>query len=163
MSGFTIPGFNIGQFGLNIPLSGEVGGFTIPGISIGGFPLDVDMSGELGPITIPINIGGTPGFGNTTAAPSSGFFHTGGGGVSGIGNIGAAVSGLGNQVPDALPGTVSGFYNVGHLESGLWNLGNTISGLYNTSPAGILTSAFDSGVKNVGEKLAGFFRTGSGP
>ncbi|MGV7249627.1 hypothetical protein PJN36_21175, partial [Mycobacterium kansasii] len=163
VNGFTIPGFDIGQFGLNIPLSGQVGGFTIPGITIDGFPLNVDLNGGLGPISIPINIGGTPGFGNVTTNPSSGFFNNGDGNVSGVANVGSAISGFWNQVPDSLPGIISGYYNVGHLESGMWNLGNTISGLYNTSPFGILTSAFNSGVKNVGQQLAGFFRTGTGP
>jgi hypothetical protein len=42
-------------------------------------------------------------------------------------------------------------------------LGNTISGVFNTSTIGTVVSAFDSGVANIGQQLAGLFRTGTGP
>ncbi|WP_251990950.1 hypothetical protein, partial [Mycobacterium tuberculosis] len=48
-----------------------------------------------------IDLPAVPGFGNTTGAPSSGFFNSGAGGVSGFGNVGAMVSGGWNQAPSA--------------------------------------------------------------
>ena len=36
-------------------------------------------------------------------------------------------------------------------------MGDTISGFFNTSTAGLLTAAFDSGVGKFGEMLSGFF------
>ncbi|WP_142238662.1 hypothetical protein, partial [Mycobacterium tuberculosis] len=62
------------------------------------------------------NVPASPGFGNSTTAPSSGFFNTGAGGVSGFGNVGAHTSGWFNQSTQAmqvLPGTVSGYFNSG--------------------------------------------------
>jgi len=120
------------------------------------------LNGGLGPINIPINFGG-PGVGNTTSAPSSGFFNSGQGSVSGFGNVGTAVSGFWNQVPETLSGAVSGSFNVGQFVSGMSNWGNAISGYANTSSLGLMTAAFDSGVRNIGQKLSGFFTTGTGP
>ncbi|WP_042756043.1 hypothetical protein, partial [Mycobacterium tuberculosis] len=100
---------------------------------------------------------------NSTTTPSSGFFNSGDGSASGFGNVGPGISGLWNQVPNALQGGVSGIYNVGQLASGVANLGNTVSGFNNTSTVGHLTAAFNSGVNNIGQMLLGFFSPGAGP
>ncbi|MCY0611254.1 hypothetical protein OVV29_37655, partial [Klebsiella pneumoniae] len=73
----------------------------------------------LGPVHILIDLPAVPGFGNTTGAPSSGFFNSGAGGVSGFGNVGAMVSGGWNQAPSALLGGGSGVFNAGTLHSGV--------------------------------------------
>ncbi len=159
----TIPGFAINPFGLNVPLSGGTSPVTIPGFTIPGSPLNLTANGGLGPINIPINITSAPGFGNSTTTPSSGFFNSGDGSASGFGNVGPGISGLWNQVPNALQGGVSGIYNVGQLASGVANLGNTVSGFNNTSTVGHLTAAFNSGVNNIGQMLLGFFSPGAGP
>ncbi|WP_264991436.1 hypothetical protein, partial [Mycobacterium kiyosense] len=92
----------------------------------------------LGPITIPlIDLGGAPGYGNSTTNPSSGFFNSGAGGVSGFGNFGANISGWQNAATGF--GGVSGFRNVGAQQSGLLNWGNTLSGVYNTSGTDLST------------------------
>ncbi|WP_055376665.1 hypothetical protein, partial [Mycobacterium tuberculosis] len=156
-------GFAINPFGLNVPLSGGTNAVTIPGKTIPGSPLNLTANGGLGPINIPINITSAPGFGNSTTTPSSGFFNSGDGSASGFGNVGPGISGLWNQVPNALQGGVSGIYNVGQLASGVANLGNTVSGFNNTSTVGHLTAAFNSGVNNIGQMLLGFFSPGAGP
>lgn len=158
---FVIRGFTIPRFDLSLPLHGSTGDVTIPGFTIPGFPLHVSLAGGLGPIEVPITIAGGPGYVNSTTAPSSGFFNSGAGSTSGVGNIGSAISGFWNQVPDSLPGGLSGYYNVGQLTSGLLNVGNTVSGVYNTSALSLLAQAFDSGVSNIGRQLSGYFFTGS--
>ncbi len=77
--GLTIPAMNP----LSINLSGGTGAFTIPAITIGEIPFDLVAHSTLGPVHILIDLPAVPGFGNTTGAPSSGFFNSGAGGVSG--------------------------------------------------------------------------------
>ncbi|GAB7151666.1 hypothetical protein LRC537489_49260 [Mycobacterium riyadhense] len=188
---FTIPGFRIpvDPIHMEVPLSVTIGPFvspeiTIPQIPVGlgwsgatpafAFPPEItidripvvlDVNALLGPINAPIVIPAVPGFGNATTVPSSGFFNAGGGGVSGITNFGADISGLLNQAATPLLGSVSGYLNFGALQSGLLNSGAGLSGLYNTSILDLnhLTSAFTSGVVNFGRQLSGFLFQGTGP
>ncbi|WP_265975123.1 PPE domain-containing protein, partial [Mycobacterium canetti] len=84
--GFTIPGFTIpaAPLPLTIDIDGQIDGFSTPPITIDRIPLNLGASVTVGPILINgVNIPATPGFGNTTTAPSSGFFNSGDGGVSG--------------------------------------------------------------------------------
>lgn len=136
------------------PLKGNII-VKVPDIYVNNIPLDITVGPALmhipivttvGPITVPvIHIPAAPGFGSFTTDPSSGFFNTGGGGESGIGNFGV---------------NNSGFLNFGALQSGMANLGNTISGFYNTSALGLLTPGLVSGVGNIGREVAGFFNAG---
>jgi hypothetical protein len=48
------------------------------------------------------------------------------------------------------------------MQSGWANFGNAVSGLYNTSVLGLNVAAFNSGIANVGSRLAGLFVTGTG-
>ncbi|OBK45642.1 hypothetical protein A5656_04645 [Mycobacterium gordonae] len=80
-----------------------------------GTPLTVNVGGSAGPVVVQLlHVGAAPGLGNATVAPSSGFFNSGAGGVSGFGNIGQVVSGYGN---------------VGSMVSGVKNLGGLLSGV----------------------------------
>ncbi len=92
--GLTIPAMNP----LSINLSGGTGAFTIPAITIPEIPFTLEAHSTLGPIHIKlIDVPAVPGFGNSTSAPSSGFFNSGAGGVSGFGNFGSNMSGWFNQ------------------------------------------------------------------
>ncbi len=73
--GLTIPAMNP----LSINLSGGTGAVTIPAITIGEIPFDLVAHSTLGPVHILIDLPAVPGFGNTTGAPSSGFFNSGAG------------------------------------------------------------------------------------
>ncbi len=186
----TIPGFTIPTepIGVNLPLSLTIPGFTIPGGTLipqlpvdlglsGGTPpfdtptividriaLDLHAATTIGPINIPIaGFGGTPGFGNSTTVPSSGFFNAGGGGGSGIHNFGTGMSGLLNAMSDPMLGAVSGFANFGTQLSGILNRGADISGLYNRSVLDLVTSAVISGFGNIGQNLSGLLFIGTGP
>ncbi len=133
--GFTIPGFTIpaAPLPLTIDIDGQIDGFSTPPITIDRIPLNLGASVTVGPILINgVNIPATPGFGNTTTAPSSGFFNSGDGGVSGFGNFGAGSSGWWNQAQTEVAGAGSGFANFGSLGSGVLNFGSGVSGLYNT-------------------------------
>ncbi|WP_373877708.1 pentapeptide repeat-containing protein, partial [Mycobacterium kiyosense] len=123
---------------------------------IGGPDIALSLAGGggIGPIKIPvIDLGGAPGYGNSTTNPSSGFFNSGAGGSSGFGNVGAHNSGFLNL---GTGGTgVSGYKNVGDLVSGVKNVGNTVSGWFNTSAVDLATAAHVSGFGNVGSNVSG--------
>ncbi|CCK61474.1 Conserved protein of unknown function, PPE family protein, PPE54 (fragment) [Mycobacterium canettii CIPT 140070010] len=155
--GLTIPAMNP----LSINLSGGTGAFTIPAITIGEIPFDLVAHSTLGPVHILIDLPAVPGFGNTTGAPSSGFFNSGAGGVSGFGNVGAMVSGGWNQAPSALLGGGSGVFNAGTLHSGVLNFGSGMSGLFNTSVLGLGAPALVSGLGSVGQQLSGLLASGT--
>ncbi|CAM4433236.1 PPE family protein [third part] [Mycobacterium basiliense] len=163
--GFTIPGGTlIPQVPLDFGLSAGTPAFDLPPVVIGRIPLELHAGSTIGPIDISIlNIPATPGFGNSTTVPSSGFFNTGGGGGSGYGNFGSAMSGWFNAISDSALGSASGFANFGTQLSGLLNRGAGISGVYNRSTLDLITSAFISGFDNVGEQLSGLLFTGTGP
>ncbi|WP_415823701.1 PPE domain-containing protein, partial [Mycobacterium basiliense] len=94
--GFTIPGFTIptSAIPLTIDIDGQIDAFSTPAITIDRIPLNVGAGVTIGPVPIQgINVPAVPGFGNTTVAPSSGFFNSGAGGVSGFGNFGSGMSG----------------------------------------------------------------------
>ncbi|CKT28477.1 PPE family protein [Mycobacterium tuberculosis] len=155
--GLTIPAMNP----LSINLSGGTGAVTIPAITIGEIPFDLVAHSTLGPVHILIDLPAVPGFGNTTGAPSSGFFNSGAGGVSGFGNVGAMVSGGWNQAPSALLGGGSGVFNAGTLHSGVLNFGSGMSGLFNTSVLGLGAPALVSGLGSVGQQLSGLLASGT--
>ncbi|KAA1251552.1 hypothetical protein F0Q45_03735 [Mycobacterium simiae] len=98
------------------------------------------------PVENPVGVGCSE---SSTTAPSSGFFNSGAGSSSGLGNVGSGLSGFWNAVPNASLGGTSGFQNYGPLQSGVLNLGNTISGIGNTG-LGLLTAAFKSGFAHLG-------------
>ena len=124
----------------------------------GSTALNIAIHSSGGPIRIPLlHIPAAPGFGNDTTSPSSGFFHSGAGGASGFGNLGANTSGLFDW--EALGS--SGVNNVGALSSGFANLGHTVSGLFNASSA---ANPFHDAGQHVGVAqhqldLAGLFRS----
>ncbi|AJP81612.1 hypothetical protein K651_19600, partial [Mycobacterium tuberculosis] len=162
--GFTIPGFTIpaAPLPLTIDIDGQIDGFSTPPITIDRIPLNLGASVTVGPILINgVNIPATPGFGNTTTAPSSGFFNSGDGGVSGFGNFGAGSSGWWNQAQTEVAGAGSGFANFGSLGSGVLNFGSGVSGLYNTGGLPPGTPAVVSGIGNVGEQLSGLSSAGT--
>ncbi|AMC52552.1 PPE family protein PPE56 [Mycobacterium tuberculosis variant bovis BCG] len=162
--GFTIPGFSVPAqpLPLSIDIEGQIDGFSTPPITIDRIPLTVGGGVTIGPITIQgLHIPAAPGVGNTTTAPSSGFFNSGAGGVSGFGNVGAGSSGWWNQAPSALLGAGSGVGNVGTLGSGVLNLGSGISGFYNTSVLPFGTPAAVSGIGNLGQQLSGVSAAGT--
>ena len=68
--------------------------------------IDLAGNGTLGPFEFDvIDFHQTPGFFNSTTAPSSGFFNSGTGANSGLLNSGAGgASGIGNQITVTLPG-----------------------------------------------------------
>ncbi|WP_444308940.1 pentapeptide repeat-containing protein, partial [Mycobacterium marinum] len=138
---------------------------TIPTVTIalGGpstnIPISIVGAVESRTITF-LDIPAAPGFGNTTAGPSSGVFNAGTGGNSGFANFGAASSGLWNSGVAAAGN--SGVQNFGSLASGWANLGNTLSGFYNTSTANLAAPANLSGLFNVGTDLAGVLRDANG-
>ncbi|MCQ4365756.1 PPE family protein, partial [Mycobacterium gordonae] len=106
----TLP-FNIGALNLNTlsNTSGTIGPISVPTITISGPRLSFTLggpgyttyggiSGTVGPIDIPLfSIPAGPGIGNTTGAPSSGFFNSGSGSSSGFFNVGAGSSGWQNM------------------------------------------------------------------
>ncbi|OBJ88957.1 PPE family protein, partial [Mycobacterium asiaticum] len=135
----TMP-FHIDALSLD-PLSntnGSIGPIDVPTITISGPRLTFVLGGPgyttfggiigtVGPIDIPLfSIPAGPGIGNTSGAPSSGFFNSGSGSSSGFFNLGAGSSGWQNVGLGA-----SGVGNVGDLASGMRNLGNSISGAFN--------------------------------
>ncbi|WP_265349288.1 pentapeptide repeat-containing protein, partial [Mycobacterium tuberculosis] len=157
--GLTFPANSL----LNLDVFVGTPGATIPAITFPEIPANAD--GELYVIAgdIPlINIPTTPGIGNTTTVPSSGFFNTGAGGGSGFGNFGANMSGWWNQAHTALAGAGSGIANVGTLHSGVLNLGSGLSGIYNTSTLPLGTPALVSGLGNVGDHLSGLLASNVG-
>lgn len=124
-------------------------------------PLNLHAIGGVGPVDIVGgNVPASPGFGNSTTAPSSGFFNTGAGGVSGFGNVGAHTSGWFNQSTQAmqvLPGTVSGYFNSGTLMSGIGNVGTQLSGMLSGGALG----GNNFGLGNIGFDNVGFGNAGS--
>ncbi|WP_216638318.1 pentapeptide repeat-containing protein, partial [Mycobacterium asiaticum] len=185
----TIPGFTIptGPINIGLPLSLTIPGFNTPAGGIPSLPLgfglesgtpsfdlptavidrilfDLHATSTLGPIDIPLaGFGGTPGLFNTSLLPSSGFFNSGGGTVSGFMNFGTSVSGLLNSVSTAAAGSLSGVANFGTQLSGMLSRGTDIAGLYNFSSLDLFASAVISGFNNIGERLSGFFFTNTGP
>ncbi|MDC9008301.1 hypothetical protein PR350_26765, partial [Mycobacterium marinum] len=119
-----------------------------------GESLQLALSGPgVGPVVIPVaHVPAVAGFGNTTSAPSSGFFNSGTGSSSGFGNVGGG-SGWWNFASGGVG--YSGVGNVGALGSGVFNLGDGVSGWVNTIPS------MGSGVGNVGDGLAGLFSQGA--
>ncbi|MBP0500357.1 PPE family protein, partial [Mycobacterium tuberculosis] len=162
---FVSPEITIPQLPLGLALSGATPAFAFPlEITIDRIPVVLDVNALLGPINAGLVIPPVPGFGNTTAVPSSGFFNIGGGGgLSGFHNVGAGMSGVLNAISDPLLGSASGFANFGTQLSGILNRGADISGVYNTGALGLITSALVSGFGNVGQQLAGLIYTGTGP
>ncbi|AMC91798.1 Conserved protein of uncharacterised function%2C PPE family protein%2C PPE54 (fragment) [Mycobacterium tuberculosis] len=162
---FVSPEITIPQLPLGLALSGATPAFAFPlEITIDRIPVVLDVNALLGPINAGLVIPPVPGFGNTTAVPSSGFFNIGGGGgLSGFHNLGAGMSGVLNAISDPLLGSASGFANFGTQLSGILNRGADISGVYNTGALGLITSALVSGFGNVGQQLAGLIYTGTGP
>ncbi len=162
---FVSPEITIPQLPLGLALSGATPAFAFPPeITIDRIPVVLDVNALLGPINAGLVIPPVPGFGNTTAVPSSGFFNIGGGGgLSGFHNLGAGMSGVLNAISDPLLGSASGFANFGTQLSGILNRGADISGVYNTGALGLITSALVSGFGNVGQQLAGLIYTGTGP
>ncbi|ANZ84099.1 PPE-family protein [Mycobacterium tuberculosis] len=164
---FNAGGFNTGRPPVvtidEIPLLASITGHSEPvDIFPGGeIPFDLVAHSTLGPVHILIDLPAVPGFGNTTGAPSSGFFNSGAGGVSGFGNVGAMVSGGWNQAPSALLGGGSGVFNAGTLHSGVLNFGSGMSGLFNTSVLGLGAPALVSGLGSVGQQLSGLLASGT--
>ncbi|WP_181906838.1 pentapeptide repeat-containing protein, partial [Mycobacterium tuberculosis] len=165
-----IPGFTLFPDGLTFPkipvhvdAFAGIPDFTIfpNGYTIDPIPLQLNLDLTLGPVHILIDLPAVPGFGNTTGAPSSGFFNSGAGGVSGFGNVGAMVSGGWNQAPSALLGGGSGVFNAGTLHSGVLNFGSGMSGLFNTSVLGLGAPALVSGLGSVGQQLSGLLASGT--
>ncbi|WP_373177453.1 pentapeptide repeat-containing protein, partial [Mycobacterium marinum] len=162
----TFPAIHFDTFGLLPQSNGTFGPVTLPDITLSGPSFSLLMGGPdtvvgikaggvAGPVTFSfIDIPAAPGFGNTTATPSSGFFNSGAGSASGFGNSGADNSGLLNLAFGS-----SGYQNVGALQSGIANLGNTMSGVYNT---GLAVPAHVSGIGNIGHNLAGLLRGTAG-
>ncbi|WP_373169697.1 hypothetical protein, partial [Mycobacterium marinum] len=126
IASFVIPRQSVTVIGIDLLYLGPI---TIPQINITGPVLSFEIgpatlrlhaTGEIGPVEVPIiDIPATPGFGNTTTNPSSGFFNTGDGSVSGFGNFAARTSGFLNVGSGS-----SGVQNLGALQSGLANLGD---------------------------------------
>ncbi|OBR97869.1 hypothetical protein A9W98_05235 [Mycobacterium gordonae] len=156
---------------LQIPLRSALEPIQVPQIKLASIPLDltvgsdttfltVGLAGGSGPITVPVSqLLPMPGIWNSTTTPSSGFFNTGLGNVSGFGNIGDTISGLWN-----VGSRISGFENYGgELLSGLTNLGSVMSGIGNTSTLAMAVAGLVSGVGNVGNRLSGLFLEGSVP
>ncbi|WP_460688114.1 pentapeptide repeat-containing protein, partial [Mycobacterium bourgelatii] len=186
--GFDTPEINIGriQLGFHVPVF--IDPFTIFPDGLQFSPMDLvnfhvhagTLAVDIPAITIPqivANAGGsayvipsdirlihfpaTPGIGNTSTTPSSGFFNSGAGGGSGWGNVGTGMSGWWNQASSALLGTSSGYFNVGALGSGVLNWGSGLSGFYNTSALGVETPALVSGLGNFGHQVSGLLAAGS--
>ncbi|WP_261898243.1 hypothetical protein, partial [Mycobacterium marinum] len=156
---------------LDLPLDSEVRPIVVPDIPISRIPIVLSLGSDstllntaigagIGPISIPIlDLPTAPGFGNATGSPSSGFFNSGPGGVSGFGNVGDTLSGVWNFGSYA-----SGLQNYGgSLLSGITNLGGATSGLGNTSDLGLAIAGVISGIGNVGSQLSGLFLEGSVP
>ncbi|MEQ6326436.1 PPE domain-containing protein, partial [Mycobacterium canetti] len=160
---FTIPGFSIPEqpLPLTINVLGHINALSTPAITIDNIPLNLHAIGGVGPVGIVGgNVPASPGFGNSTTAPSSGFFNTGAGGVSGFGNVGAHTSGWFNQstqAMQALPGTVSGYFNSGTLMSGIGNVGTQVSGVLSGGALG----GNNFGLGNIGFDNVGFGNAGS--
>ncbi|WP_423795091.1 pentapeptide repeat-containing protein, partial [Mycobacterium tuberculosis] len=97
---FVSPEITIPQLPLGLALSGATPAFAFPlEITIDRIPVVLDVNALLGPINAGLVIPPVPGFGNTTAVPSSGFFNIGGGGgLSGFHNLGAGMSGVLNAI-----------------------------------------------------------------
>ncbi|XTL04148.1 hypothetical protein ACQKB2_17855 [Mycobacterium tuberculosis] len=155
------------------------GGLNIPQNAI---PLTIDASGVLDPITIfpggftidplppslALNISGrTQRSDHHRSAdarlrerdrhPSSGFFNSGAGGVSGFRQRGRQLR-LVEPGACRVGGRGLGVLNVGTLNSGVLNVGSGISGLYNTAIVVLGTPALGAG--NVGQQLSGCWRPG---
>ncbi|WP_421648498.1 pentapeptide repeat-containing protein, partial [Mycobacterium marinum] len=156
---------------LDLPLDSEVRPIVVPDIPISRIPIVLSLGSDstslntaigagIGPISIPIlDLPTAPGFGNATDSPSSGFFNSGPGGVSGFGNVGDTLSGVWNFGSYA-----SGLQNYGgSLLSGITNLGGATSGVGNTSDLGLAIAGVISGIGNVGSQLSGLFLEGSVP
>nr|VTP04541.1 hypothetical protein BIN_B_05580 [Mycobacterium riyadhense] len=156
---------------ITVPLDSSLEPIQVPRITISEIPLNltlgsdstmlnVGIAGNIGGITVPVfHLDAAPGYGNTTDAPSSGFFNSGDGNASGFGNVGDTISGLWN-----VGSQVSGFENYGgELLSGLTNLGNTMSGISNTNALGLAVAGIVSGVNNIGSRLSGLFLNGTVP
>ncbi|RDZ70114.1 hypothetical protein C3R35_18110, partial [Mycobacterium tuberculosis] len=160
---FTIPGFSIPEQPLPLAINviGHINALSTPAITIDNIPLNLHAIGGVGPVDIVGgNVPASPGFGNSTTAPSSGFFNTGAGGVSGFGNVGAHTSGWFNQSTQAmqvLPGTVSGYFNSGTLMSGIGNVGTQLSGMLSGGALG----GNNFGLGNIGFDNVGFGNAGS--
>ncbi|KQH75324.1 hypothetical protein AO501_29910 [Mycobacterium gordonae] len=156
---------------MQIPLRSALDPIQVPEIRLATIPLDltvgsdttfltVGLAGGSGPIAVPVSrLLAMAGIGNSTTAPSSGFFNSGGGGTSGFGNIGDTISGIFN-----VGSHISGFENYGgELLSGLTNLGSAMSGIGNTSSLDIAVAGLISGIGNAGTRLSGLFLQGSVP
>ncbi|ARG68626.1 hypothetical protein B1T47_05740, partial [Mycobacterium kansasii] len=115
----TIPQFPASFLGVALhsqPVT--IPAFTITGpaaTAILGGPIDalvIHTAGGIGPARLSfIDIPAAPGFGNSTSSPSSGFFNSGMGSVSGFGNFGVNSSGWVNFGSGS-----SGVQNVGALQ-----------------------------------------------
>lgn len=139
-----------------IDASVDIPAVTITGTTISAIPLGFDIRTSAGPSTSRSSTSGGAGLRELTQMPSSGFFNTGAGGGSGIGNLGAGVSGLLNQAgAGSLVGTLSGLGNAGTLASGVLNSGTAISGLFNVSTLDATTPAVISGFSNLGDHMSG--------
>ncbi|MHA7653928.1 hypothetical protein ACX9NJ_29465, partial [Mycobacterium sp. ML2] len=156
---------------LQIPLRSQLDPILVPQLTIATIPLDltvggdttslgIGITGQIAQITVPVfHLPAMPGIGNSTTAPSSGFFNSGGGNSSGFGNIGDTISGLWN-----VGSAVSGLENLGgNLLSGFTNLGSAMSGVGNTSALNLAVAGLISGVGNIGNRLSGLYLEGSVP
>ncbi|MGV0489639.1 hypothetical protein AB3G43_28600, partial [Mycobacterium kansasii] len=150
---------------LGITVDNQIGAILVPPITINPITfnnfmvgnnttsLSADVAGGIGPVTIPVlQLAAAPGFGNSTGVPSSGFFNSGVGGGSGVGNSGSGVSGWWN-----VGSLSSGYQNLGNLVSGFINKGELLSGINNSNILGLSTS----GVGNVGDNVSGLFFQGA--
>ncbi|WP_264033454.1 pentapeptide repeat-containing protein, partial [Mycobacterium riyadhense] len=102
IAGFTLfpDGLTFPKIPVHVDAFAGIPDFTIfpNGYTIDPIPLQLNLDLTLGPINLnPIHNPAVPGFGNSTSAPSSGFFNSGAGGVSGFGNFGSNMSGWFNH------------------------------------------------------------------